>query len=277
MIMLRTCNLNPLRAISSIIIRSTYSHPVGKFFYIRHPSLNPKSRMIKAILSFTLVLVLASFNIVSAQKTKQHRTSSKTEVKFLDNIEVDVTPSSVEERSKLSEFEAQYFAKKDNTVSVESNNAKIENASKVQIKYSLLLDTEVEQIQNVNLYTSIDEWIGTRYRLGGTNKSGIDCSALVQILYVTQYGVNLPRTAREQYEATQRISRTNLKEGDLVFFNTQGGVSHVGVYLQNNKFVHASSGGVTISDLFDEYWERRFIGVGRYEKPQEALAFATNL
>jgi lipoprotein Spr len=233
--------------------------------------------MIKAILSFILVFVLASFNVVSAQKAKQNRTSAKNEVKFLDNIEVEVAPSSVEERSKLSEFEEQYFAKKDNTVAVNNTNSKIENVSKVQIKYALLLDTEVEQIQNVNLYASIDEWLGTKYRLGGTNKSGIDCSALVQILYVTQYGINLPRTAREQYDATQHISRTNLKEGDLVFFNTQGGVSHVGVYLQNNKFVHASSSGVTISDLFDEYWDRRFIGVGRYEKTQEALVFASKL
>ena len=233
--------------------------------------------MIKTILSFALLLGLASFNVVSAQKDKQNKTSSKTEVKFLDNIEMEVTSSSVEERSKLSEFEAQYFAKKDNTVTILNNNSKIENASKVQIKYALILDTEIEQIQNVNLYAGIDEWLGTKYRLGGTTKSGIDCSAFVQLLYVTQYGINLPRTAREQYDATQRISRTNLKEGDLVFFNTQGGVSHVGIYLQNNKFVHASSSGVTISDLFDEYWERRFIGVGRYEKPQEALAFASSL
>jgi lipoprotein Spr len=231
--------------------------------------------MIKAIFSFTLLFSLAGFNSVSAQKTKQNRASLKKEVKFLD-IEVEVAPSSVEERSKLSEFEAQYFAKKDNGVT-SSNSNKIENVSKVQIKYALLLDTEVEQIQNVNLYSGIDQWLGTRYRLGGCTKDGIDCSALVQILYVTNFGINLPRTAREQYDATKRISRTDLKEGDLVFFNTQGGVSHVGVYLQNNKFVHASSGGVTISDLFEPYWERRFIGVGRFEKTQEALAFASKL
>ena len=64
---------------------------------------------------------------------------------------------------------------------------------------------------------------------------------------------------------------------DLTCLNTQGGVSHVGLYLQNNKFVHASSSGVTISDLFDSYWERRFIGVGRYEKPQDATVFTSKL
>ena len=234
--------------------------------------------MIKTIFSFTLLLGLANVNAVSAQKAKQNnKTSSKTQVKFLDNIQVEVAPSSVEQRSQLSEFEEQYFAKKDNAITTNNSSAKIENASKIQIKYALLLDTEVEQLQNTTLYAGIDEWLGTRYRLGGTTKDGIDCSAFVQILYITQFGINIPRTAREQYDVTQRISRTDLKEGDLVFFNTQGGVSHVGMYLQNNKFVHASSSGVTISDLFDPYWERRFIGVGRYEKPQDAMAFASKL
>jgi hypothetical protein len=88
----------------------------------------------------------------------------------------------------------------------------------------------------------------------------------MQILFSSVYGVSIPRTAHEQYKATTRVSRTELKEGDMVFFNTRGGVSHVGFYLQNNKFVHASTGGVTISDLFDPYYLRRFVGVGRVEK-----------
>jgi len=88
----------------------------------------------------------------------------------------------------------------------------------------------------------------------------------MQILFASVYGISLPRTAREQYKVTSRISRTELKEGDMVFFNTRGGVSHVGFYLQNNKFVHASTGGVIISDLFDPYYLRRFVGVGRVEK-----------
>jgi len=234
--------------------------------------------MIKTIFSFTLLLGLANVNVVSAQKAKQNnKTSSKTEVKFLEGIELNIAPSSIEQRSTLSDFETQYFAKKDDAANDLSSVSKLESASKVQIKYALLLDTEVEQIRNVSLYSGIEQWMGTRYRLGGSTKDGIDCSALVQILYVTQFGATLPRTAREQYDATQRISRTDLKEGDLVFFNTQGGVSHVGMYLQNNKFVHASSSGVTISDLFDAYWERRFLGVGRYEKPQDTTVFSSKL
>lgn len=235
--------------------------------------------MIKAIYIFTFIFVFCNFTSVSAQKTKQNKkATSKTEVKFLDNIEVEITQSSLGQRSVLSDFEAEYFAKNESVSSATRNTSsnKIENSSTIQLKYALLLDTEVEQIQNLNLYAGIDEWIGTRYRLGGTTKEGIDCSALVQILAVTQAGITLPRTAREQYDATKRISRTELKEGDLVFFNTQGGVSHVGIYLQNNKFVHASSGGVTISDLFEAYWERRFIGVGRYKDAQDGLIFTSS-
>ena len=82
------------------------------------------------------------------------------------------------------------------------------------------------------------------------------------------YGFTLPRTAREQFKEGHRVSKTELKQGDLVFFNTTGGISHVGIYLQNNKFVHASTSfGVTISDLFDPYYLGRFLGVGRMDKP----------
>jgi lipoprotein Spr len=69
--------------------------------------------------------------------------------------------------------------------------------------------------------------------------------------------------AKDQYKVTRHISRTELKEGDLLFFNTRSGVSHVGIYLQNNKFVHASVSGVMISDMFEPYYVKHFIAAGR--------------
>jgi lipoprotein Spr len=146
------------------------------------------------------------------------------------------------------------------------NPAATENASILQLKYSLLLNTEVEYLRNESLLIGIDQWYGTRYRLGGTTKKGIDCSAFVGAVYASVFGIALPRTARDQYRFTKRISRTELQEGDLLFFNTRGGVSHVGIYLQNNKFVHASvSKGVVISDMFEAYYLQRFVGAGRIE------------
>lgn len=151
----------------------------------------------------------------------------------------------------------------------------IENASSIQLKYSVLLNTEVEQLQNHVLLEKIDEWYGTRYRMGGTTKKGVDCSAFVQSVIAGAFGLALPRTAREQYRVAKLISRTELREGDLLFFNTRGGVSHVGIYLQNNKFVHASvSQGVTISDMFEPYYLQRFIGAGRLENSEAGLSAA---
>ena len=90
----------------------------------------------------------------------------------------------------------------------------------------------------------------------------------MQAVYLAAFAMVVPRTAFEQFRVTNRISAVEMKEGDLVFFNTTGGVSHVGIYLRNNKFIHASSSrGVTVSDLFDPYYLKRFLGVGRIEKP----------
>jgi lipoprotein Spr len=189
--------------------------------------------------------------------------TEKKETKFLEQISTPVEKA----ESKLEPVRPENTTKPETFITrTKSYNPDptVENASPLQIKYSLLLNTPVEEVTNTKMFEFIDEWYGTKYRLGGTTKKGIDCSAFSQYLFASVFGISLPRTAREQYKMTSRISRTELKEGDLIFFNTHGGVSHVGVYLQNNKFVHAStSGGVTISDIFDQYWIRRFIGVGR--------------
>jgi cell wall-associated NlpC family hydrolase len=152
---------------------------------------------------------------------------------------------------------------------VENPNKSVVNdkSSALQVKYAQLMNTDAAQVQNMALYSNIDDWYGTRYHLGGTSKDGIDCSAFVQTIYQSAFGVSLPRTASDQYKATRRISRTDLQEGDLLFFNTRGGVSHVGIYLQNNKFVHASVSGVMISDMFESYYVRHFIAAGRVSRP----------
>ena len=221
----------------------------------------------------TILLSLGASSSAQAQK-KGKTTAAKSDVKFLEDISVQPAASKTSDpKAVFSESVFTAPVKTAETTSTASTAASIENASSLQFKYALLMDTEVEQLQNMQLLKVIDEWYGTRYRLGGTDKDGIDCSALMQTFFTTLYGVTLPRTAREQFSFSRRISRTEIREGDLIFFNTIGGVSHVGMYLQNNKFIHASSGGgVTISDIYDEYWMKKFVGIGRVDSAQTATA-----
>ena len=109
--------------------------------------------------------------------------------------------------------------------------------------------------------------LGVKYRYGGTSPSrGFDCSGLVQYSHRAA-GIHLPRTTGLQYKAAKRISRRYLKAGDLVFFKTSvsRSVSHVGIYLGNNKFIHAPSSGkrVKISSMKEKYWRSRYTGAGR--------------
>jgi cell wall-associated NlpC family hydrolase len=221
-----------------------------------------------------LFLSLGAISPVQAQKKKQG-TSVKKDVKFLDEITIQASSDQNNASDPKAAFSQSLFKEDKKVVATPLETSTIENAGSLQLKYALLLDIEVEQIMNLNLFKVLDEWMGTRYRLGGATKDGIDCSALMQILFTSLYGISIPRTAREQYDFSRKISRTELKEGDLVFFNTIGGVSHVGMYLQNNKFIHASTSGVTISDLYDEYWMKKFIGVGRVDQNQTATALVS--
>lgn len=144
----------------------------------------------------------------------------------------------------------------------------IENANMLQLKYAIATDATVEKLTNIPLLATIDKWWGTKYCMGGSTDNCIDCSAFTQIVLRDVWNVNLPRTSQEQYVFAEKIDLEELREGDLVFFNTGGrDISHVGIYLLNNKFVHAAtSGGVMISDLNDKYWQPRFRGAGRVTK-----------
>ena len=140
----------------------------------------------------------------------------------------------------------------------------LEQSANMEFKYSNLMDQAVETVRNLPLFNFIDEWYSTKYKYGGTTKKGVDCSSFTNQLINKVYGITLPRTAKQQYAASIPVSNNSLKEGDLVFFNTTGGISHVGIYLVNRLFVHASSSkGVVISSLDDPYFSKRYIGAGR--------------
>lgn len=109
---------------------------------------------------------------------------------------------------------------------------------------------------------------GTAYKYGGSNETnGFDCSGFVSHVFRQATGLTLPRTARAMSQNGEQITKTELKPGDLVFFNTlRRAFSHVGIYLGDNRFIHASSsarGDVMVSDLTQQYWSKRFNGARR--------------
>jgi murein DD-endopeptidase / murein LD-carboxypeptidase len=115
------------------------------------------------------------------------------------------------------------------------------------------------------LYYKVYEWIGTKYKYAGETKKGIDCSGFVSEMYREVYCIMLSGGSRDIFPVTTPVEKSELKEGDLLFFRIKKGqISHVGIYLGNNKFAHASvKSGVIISDLDEEYYKRYFYKGGR--------------
>jgi cell wall-associated NlpC family hydrolase len=108
-------------------------------------------------------------------------------------------------------------------------------------------------------------FLGVPYKFGGTTKRGIDCSAFTASIYSTSLQRSIPRSTDDQYRVGTPVPKDSLQFGDLVFFNTTGRTpSHVGLYIEDDLFVHASvTFGVTISSLESTYYKRRFVGARR--------------
>ena len=134
--------------------------------------------------------------------------------------------------------------------------------------YSNMLGFNINSIENPKLYQSISEWMGTPYKYSGKSKKGVDCSGLVCELYKDCNTVVLESCAKDLFHNSEQIKKTDLREGDLVFFKIKKNrISHVGIYLGQNKFVHASSkNGVIVSNLEDPYYKRYFYKGGRLKK-----------
>ncbi|NOX88320.1 MAG: hypothetical protein GXO77_04780 [Calditrichaeota bacterium] len=116
------------------------------------------------------------------------------------------------------------------------------------------------------LRIAAEHWLGTPYQYGGDSRRGIDCSALVRRLYKEAFGIELPRQSAAQRQLGYSVHAPYLKPGDLLFFRFSGeeGIEHVGVYLGNQQFVHASSKrGVVIDRLDDPYYKKHLVVVKR--------------
>lgn len=144
-----------------------------------------------------------------------------------------------------------------------------------QVSQPLMPVAEVAGLQSdlrLVLEQQYQAWAGTPYRLGGADKRGIDCSALVQSIFTEAFDVKLPRTTGEQVAVGDVVTRQALQPLDLVFFHT-GPTKHVGIYLGQGEFLHAStSRGVMISKLDNPYWQRNFWTARR---PVDAIQIAS--
>jgi len=139
----------------------------------------------------------------------------------------------------------------------------LKSASYEHIKNTLQLN---DKEMHTPLYEFIAEWYGVPYKYGECSKNGIDCSGFVNLLYQKVYHKTLERNSNDIFQKQcKKINKNDLKEGDLVFFKVDSKeISHVGVYLRNNKFVHASTKkGVMISDLNEPYFQKHFYAFGR--------------
>ncbi|HQW94102.1 MAG TPA: NlpC/P60 family protein, partial [Ferruginibacter sp.] len=184
--------------------------------------------------------------------------SPKKQGKFIEGIEINAASTAsgtpvTKNRVTTGEM-----------VTVNNDGDAIEKFTLLQFKYAQLLDMDVESVTNNALLIEIEKWWGTRYKYGGATEKGIDCSAYTGTLVHKLYGLVLPRTSHEQYEECSKLEKDELQQGDLVFFKNGRRISHVGLYLGNGYFTHASTSiGVTISHLTEEYWSRKYIGGGR--------------
>lgn len=140
-----------------------------------------------------------------------------------------------------------------------SRNAAARAANALGITYS--------RHDNKALLEACADWLGVPYAYGGNTKKGVDCSGFTCYIYNKVYGKRLHRRSRDQYgKDVRRKKKSHLRQGDLVFFTSpksRGECSHVGIYLKENKFVHASSSrGVVVDRLEGSYWQRNWLSGG---------------
>ncbi|RVU55392.1 NlpC/P60 family protein [Anaerosphaera multitolerans] len=190
-------------------------------------------------------LVIKSDDNIKGQVAKANLELVGTEtIKYDEPVNLDNNVQSIDiEQLEKEEEEIEKIAKQGANIEVDEYVPSTDNA-----KASEAIDLALEHM-------------GTKYVYGATGDGGFDCSGLIYAVYKNKLGINLPRSSSEQSTYGTQVSRNNLEPGDLVFFNTAGGgVSHVGIYMGGDNFVHASSGQgkVVISSLNEDYYDARY-------------------
>ncbi len=149
-------------------------------------------------------------------------------------------------------------------------NDEVSYEKKIRTKYATYIGVPLQDLSNINLFIFIDQWLYTPYKYGGTTQQGVDCSGFVQRILSEVYGFKIIRKSSQQFFNDNTVKYNNghvLEEGDLLFFETtdnSNAITHMGLYLGNRLFVHASSSlGVSIASLDNSYWKPRYTAAGK--------------
>jgi lipoprotein Spr len=130
--------------------------------------------------------------------------------------------------------------------------------------FSQIMGVALSNTSNVKHFQFVYDWIGTPYHFGGSSRKGIDCSGFTKELYSKVFNLTIKRNSRDIFSMVSPVRKEDLQEGDLVFFKIHSrSISHVGIYLGDGKFAHASAKGVAIGNLSDGYYSRYFYKGGR--------------
>lgn len=147
-------------------------------------------------------------------------------------------------------------------ISRETTRSKTDSDTVVVSAYSPVSGIEREVLSQ--LRSAYDDWGGAPYLLGGSSKSGVDCSAFTKSVLDEYFDIDIPRHTRDQLQAGSSVRRNSIRPGDLIFFRTDRGVLHVGLAMENGDFLHASySSGVMISNVGERYWAGKYLGARR--------------
>lgn len=219
------------------------------------------------------VTAVSALMLVSCHTRKKSTAHHSRQPKFFDDIYISKhsrnaeTADAIDRNAKNKIVKKTTKPKTPNTTTTTTKDTKGQKALKE--KYAEKLEVSPKTLDNATLYQFVDEWYGVPYHMGGLEKTGIDCSGFVLKLYNEVYNMPLPHSSQEQYAYCRKIKNiADATEGDLVFFRTLGKrISHVGIYLWNDFFVHAStSQGIVISSLHEDYWKKHYAGVGRADQ-----------
>ena len=188
-------------------------------------------------------------------ETKQDQ-KRKSAIRFSSKVKEEEMRED-DRKVDVKEVKARFSSAK-NTVPAEKKSAA--KADTKQPEPAAPASTSPVSFERQKMMDAILAWMGTPYDYGGESKSGTDCSGFTMQIFKESAGMELPRTTEEQVKLGSAVSKEDLKFGDLIFFNTTGeNPSHVGIYIGDDMFAHASvSFGVTLSSMYSSYYKKRY-------------------